>query len=428
MNEELVKKNILQYNIGGIGFNILIAILLGIIAVGIYAYSLQFRLGEIVTGMKDIGTSGGAAWGIYIAMVVYFIGVSFAGITVSAIVHIVKNEKLKPISRMAELLTIISIVLGAMAILADLGQPLRGIVNLFLYARPMSPFFGTFSLVISGYLFSSLVFFYLAGRKDAAAMAAKTNNWFYKAWAAGYKDTPEVKERHEKTLWWLAIAIIPLLITAHSTLGFIFGIQSGRPGWFSALQAPGFVILAGASGIGLLILIAAILRQKLNLKNKISDDAIIWLGNFQWALLITYLYFTIVEVLTSRYTSYQREVLISNALLFGEFSRLFWLAIGLFVVSFIILFVQFLRKNYSIPMIVLAAIFVNIGAIIKRYLIVVPSQTIGTLLPYPPGSYTPTWVEYAVVLGLFAIGTLVYVLFVKIFPIVPLSEAEGGSQ
>lgn len=299
--------------------------------------------------------------------------------TISALVHMLKLEK--PISRMAELLTVISIMLGAMTILADLGQPIRGIVNLFLYARPMSPFFGTFSLVISGYLFASLVFLYIAGRKDAAIMAAKTNNWFYRAWAVGYKDTSEVRERHERTLWYLAIAIIPLLITAHSTLGFIFGIQAGRPGWFSALQAPGFVILAGVSGIGLLILIAVALRRQLNLKNRISDDAIIWLGNFQLVLLAGYLYFIIVEILTSRYAGHHHEIRVSDALLFGEFSSLFWLTIVLFAVSFIILFAQFLRRNYSIPMIVLTAIFVNLGAIIKRYLIVVPSQTLGNLLP-----------------------------------------------
>ena len=56
-----------------------------------------------------------------------------------------------------------------------------------------------------------------------------------------------------------------------------------------------------------------------------------------------------------------------------------------------------------------------------------PSQTHGTLLPYTPGSYTPTWVEYSIILGLFALGALLYIVFVKVFPILEVPErVEGG--
>jgi Ni/Fe-hydrogenase subunit HybB-like protein len=57
----------------------------------------------------------------------------------------------------------------------------------------------------------------------------------------------------------------------------------------------------------------------------------------------------------------------------------------------------------------------------ERYLTVIPSQTHGMMLPYEPGSYFPTWVEFAVVAGLFALGALLIGLFMKVFPIVPLN-------
>ncbi|MDR7585989.1 MAG: hypothetical protein QN158_10450, partial [Armatimonadota bacterium] len=75
---------------------------------------------------------------------------SFAGITVAALIRLLGLEALRPVSRMAELLTVVALILAAFSVLPDLGQPLRGIVNLFRYARPQSPFFGTFTLVISG--------------------------------------------------------------------------------------------------------------------------------------------------------------------------------------------------------------------------------------------------------------------------------------
>ena len=212
-----------------------------VFALGVYAYSRQVAVGETVTGMRTIGV-GGAVWGLYIVFVVFFIGVSFAGISISALIRLFGISYLKPLARMAELLTIIALSLGACCILADLGRPLQGLMNLPRYARVMSPFFGTFTLVISGYLFASVVYFYLSGRADAATLAARTNppllRLFYKLWAFGFKGTPDDYNRHSNSSFWLSIFILPLLITAHSTLGFIFGIQSSRPGWYSALQAP----------------------------------------------------------------------------------------------------------------------------------------------------------------------------------------------
>ncbi len=73
---------------------------------------------------------------------------------------------------------------------------------------------------------------------------------------------------------------------------------------------------------------------------------------------------------------------------------------------------------------VVSGVLVILAAIGKRYLIVIPSQTLGTLLPYEVGTYSPTWVEYSVVIGLFALGALLYTLFIKIFPILEVEVNE----
>ncbi len=408
----------------------LVFALLALVALGIYAYSRQFVEGEIVTGMRDIGTMGGAAWGLYIAFVVYFVGVSFAGITIAAVVRLLDLEFLRPISRMAELLTVITLLLGAFSVLADLGQPLRGIINLFRYGRPMSPFFGTFSLVMSGYLFASLVYLYLSGRRDAALMAQRQTSlrWFYRLWAAGYRHTAEEQARHHRTSFWLALSILPLLVTAHSTLGFVFGLQTGRPGWYSALQAPGFVVLAGVSGTGLLIVVAALLRQTTGARDQLGMAVFRWLGNFLMVLTAAYLYFIVVEWLTSAYAAHTSEARVSASIMSGTYAPVFWASVGLLVLSFGVLFVQFVTRRHSLALIVLAGVLVNLAAIGKRFLIVVPSQTHGTLLPYGPGYYSPTWVEYSVIVGLVSLGTLLFILFVKVFPIIEVKEQPQGGR
>ncbi len=402
--------------------------LAALVALGVFAYAYQFREGEQVTGMRNLGTMGGATWGLYIVFVVYFVGVSFAGVTISAMIRLLNLDHLRPVARMAELLTIVALILGVMSVLVDLGQPGRGIVNLLRYARPQSPFFGTMTLVLSGYLFASITYFYLDSRKDAAAMARRPSRLqgFYRLWAAGYRNTPEEQARHRRTTFWLALAIIPLLVVAHSTLGFIFGIQGGAAGWFSALQAPAFVVLAGVSGIGHIIVMAALARRFLHLEEQLPIRVFAWLGNMLAVLIVAALYFVVAEMLTAGYAAHVHEGEVSSSLLTGDYAWLFWSTIGMFLISLALLFGQFVTGRYSLVLLVIPAVLVNLAAIGKRFLIVVPSQTQGRLLPYEPGTYTPTWVEYSIVIGMMALGALAIALFFKIFPIMEVETSDGS--
>lgn len=395
-----------------------------LLALGIVAYAYEYRQGMIVTGMRDLGVMGGAPWGLYIAFVVYFIGVSFAGITVAALIRLLHLTQLRTVARMAELLTVVSLLLGALLIVADLGQPLRGVVNLLRYARPQSPFFGTFTLVVAGYLFASLVYFYLDSRQDAAILAARDGRlrWLHRLVAAGYTDTPAERARHERTSFWLAIGIVPLLVIAHSTLGFVFGLQVGRPGWFSALQAPGFVVLAGVSGIGVLIMLAALVRRIVHRPDRLHLAVFAWLGRLLLGLVLVYLYFTVVELLTATYAAAPAEQRVTSEVFGGGYAWMYWGAVGLLVLAAAALLWQAVTGRWSIGVLVACGLAVNLAAIGKRYLIVVPSQTHGTLLPYAAGSYSPTWVEYSVVLGLFGLGALLVGLYVRLFPMLELHE------
>jgi molybdopterin-containing oxidoreductase family membrane subunit len=407
-------------------------LLLLVFSIGVYGYLTELSEGMAATGLRNLGPQGGATWGLYISFVIYFVGLSFAGISTAALIRLARIDRLRPIVRMAELLTVICLMLAAMTIVADLGQPLRGIVNLFRYARPQSPFFGTFTLVISGYLFASMVYLYLDGRRDAAVRVQEGAPYrgFLRTWAAGYSDTEPERERHRRASFWLSIAIVPLLVTAHSTLGFVFGLQVGRPGWYSALQAPAFVMLAAVSGLGMLIVLAAIARRSLHLQDRLDLPMFRTLGIFLFVSLLVYLYFVGVELLTNLYTGSVRERDVMRELLGGDYSWLYWSAIAGFVIAAALLVAWLaLRelRGHVWPLVV-AGVLVNLGAMAKRFLIVVPSQTDGQLLPYADGSYAPAWTEYAVVGGLIAFGALLFLGFAKVFPIIPLPEAEDETK
>ena len=390
-------------------------------AFGVYCFYVQTTEGLVVTGMRTTG-SGGAGWGLYIVFDVFFIGVSFAGITVAALIRLFGLSALSRLARMAELLTIVALLLGGMVVIADLGRPLYGLLNLPKYARPDSPFFGTFTMVIGGYLFASLVYFFLAGRADAYLMSQRAPRlkFFYRLWASGYTDTKEQQARHYGTSFWLALFVLPLLVTAHSTLGFIFGIQGGRPGWFSSLQAPNFVVMAGVSGIGVLLIILAAVRTLLKLHEEIPLSAFRWLGNFLWVLIVVTLYFIISDELTSSYAASAHQRHAAHNIATGEFKHLFRLEIGSLLLALLLLFGQFALGKTSVWLTAAAGLSVNVAAVMKRFLLVVPSQTSATMLEWPHGHYAPSWVELGLVGGLVCLGMLMYSVFSWIFPLLPL--------
>jgi Ni/Fe-hydrogenase subunit HybB-like protein len=417
---------VLPYGVGRISRNWIAAavLLLVLFAVGVFAYSRQFIHGEEVTGLFDVGTRGGAPWGLYVVFVIYFVGASTGVMGIAIIAELLKIGHMRSITRIAEGVAIISLILGALCVLADLGQPLRGIINFFRYAHPMSPFFGTFTMVVSGTLFASLVYLYLALRPDAAILATRKSRLatFYRWWASGYKDTPAARIRRERSSIWMALGILPLRILAYSTLGFVFGLQVGRPGWTSALQAPGFMILAVLSGAALLILVAAAARHIPGAREHLTIPTFAWLTNLMTILLGIYLYFLMAELLTAGYNPTEAAWRVTSSLLIGTYAVLSWFSIGMLLVATAMGALQMARRRYSLPLMVIMGVLVTVSAIVQRYLIVVPSLTTGALLPYQEGSYSPTLVEYGVVLGLVALGTLMFLAFLKIVPIMAIQK------
>lgn len=397
-------------------------LLAAVLAVGLYAYAQQFTHGEILTGMRTVG-QGGGVWALYIVFDMYFVSISFTGILVAALVRLLKVRDLQPITRLAGLLTLVALPAAGMMVIADLGRPLLGLLALPKYARPMSPFFGTFTLVVSGYLFASLVYFFLDGRADAARCAREGHprwRWIYRLWASGYRDTAAERERHSKVTFWLALVILPLMVIASSTLGFVFGIQGGRPGWHSALQAPSFVVLGSASGIGMLLALAALVRRVLGLREQIPDRTFRVLGNILWGLVLLSLYFVAVDALTSFYASSEATVRVAREIVFGVYAPFFWIALGSLAAAALVGLWMFLSPRVHVGWLAAAGLLVNVAAVLKRLLIVVPSQTHGMLLPYEPGRYVPTAIELAVIAGVLAFVGLLLLIFVRLFTVVPL--------
>jgi molybdopterin-containing oxidoreductase family membrane subunit len=98
------------------------------------------------------------------------------------------------------------------------------------------------------------------------------------------------------------------------------------------------------------------------------------------------------------------------------------------VIAFGIFFINTVfPKAFRIGTTVFASALVVVTLWLTRFLIVVPSLT-RPYLTYPTGSYTPTWVEWSLVGGVFAIFALFFMLFTKFLPIIPITEMERAGK
>ncbi|MFZ4522608.1 MAG: NrfD/PsrC family molybdoenzyme membrane anchor subunit [Bacteroidales bacterium] len=399
----------------------LIVLLSLIIIFGMYCLYYQVAYGHIVTGMRD-----NVVWGLYIVNFIFFIGISYAGALISGILHLLRVPWRTPIIRMAEMITVISTMIGPTYILLCIGR-LDRLPNLLLFGRIQSPIIWDV-IAITTYLSGSIIFLYLAMIRDLAILrdnpvkVARWRNPIYKFLSVRYKDTTKQKELLNVATDLLSIVIIPLAILVHSVLAWIFGMTL-RPGWHSTIFAPYFVIAAVYSGTGVLIMVMWVFRKVYHLETQITKIHFNYLGIIMIILGALYGYFTFSEYLTSWYGSIKWDMevlfrLFSPEEYFMQF--IFAVFIGVLVPIIIVTVPRFRNINS----IAFAATIAVLALWVKRYLIIIP--TLETpLLPLHDlrpeyAHYSATWVEWGLTFAGIAMFILLFYLFSKFIPILPV--------
>ncbi len=392
--------------------------LLAVVAWGLYAYIIQLRYGLIATGMRDV-----VMWGLYLVNFVFFIGISHAGTLISAILRVTNAGWRTPITRMAELITVVAISIGALMPIIDVGRPER-LWHMILYGRFQSAIMWDILAIIS-YLFGSLTYLYLPLIPDFALIrdrlgreASAFKRKVYTFLAVGWRNTPEQRQRLERAIRVMAILIIPIAVSVHTVVAFIFSMNL-RPGWDSTIFGVYFVIGAIFSGIASILIAMGIFRKLYHLDEYITAKHFRYLSYLLLTMLLLYLYLTVSEYLTVGYKLEVEEKHLLDILLFGKNALWFWIFVvgGMVIPAFLIV----LGPLPPIPRIVTAAVLVNIGMWFKRFVIIIPSLEV-PLMPFEFGVYTPTWVEWSITAGAFAALVLIFALVVKVIPIISIWE------
>ncbi len=403
-------------------FYLFVAALILITLVFYYAYSLQLSKGLGVTGLNDI-----IIWGVYIVNFIFFIGLSHAGIAISAAVRIMKLETYRPIARMAEILTLVSLVMAGISIVIDLGRPDRAFLMVIHFAERIgtSPLLWDITAVCT-YLVLSSTYLYLPMREDLRLCMDRFSGWrrsLYSILLMGYEEGEE--KAINRLSWWMAVTILPVMVMVHTTVSWIFSLLSSRPLWFGAVAGPYFIAAAVASGIASVIVIAAIMRHLFHWEELLPPEIFRGLGNFLAVITMIYLYFMLAEQFTVRFAGPAGEFFVSESWLFGDFAPLFWSMtfLGLIVPCAGLLVQAFRPKHVNIDLTAMASLVLVIAFWFKRYIIIVPTLSVaGTMY----GVYMPRWVELAILGGSFSLLAIMYTLLLKLVPIIEMGEEHYG--
>ncbi len=401
----------------GRSFKFWTVVLLSIGAWSLYAYWLQLTRGLEVTGLNRP-----VYWGFYISNYVFFIGISQAGILLSAILRIWGADWRRPIMRAAEGLTLVAMAFGVINIVFDLGRPERSHF-MMIHGNIESPLFWD-SIAISVFSLVSIAYIYLAMIPDLAYIRDRYPHvrWLYGLLALNWKGTERQKRILDRILYGMALLILPVAVTFDTVVSWVFSLTI-QPMWHTAIFAPIFVIGAFFSGLAALLLVLALLRKVYHLEGIIRPRHFDYIGRLLLVLTLIWGYFQFTENLTSYYGNEPIHIAILNAKLTGAYAYAFWgSVVGCFIVPILVLS---RKKTRNVNGSLIASVAILIGMWLERYTIVIPTL-VNPRMAYDRGFYDPTWVEWSLFAGCTAFFIYAYMLYTKFVPIVSLWELEEG--
>ena len=352
-----------------------------------------------------IGVSGEnaqRAWQAYLVNWLFWSGLALSGLTFSAIFRVTKAEWAGPLQPLAEALAaflpisfflLLFLFLGSEQLFSWIPDPIPAkqawLNQPFLILRSL---FGC--VVLYGCGFAML---------RASRRASRTLPRVLVPFVA--RKDGEKGGRQQRRLTILASVFIALYALVFSLFAFDL-VMSLEPHWISTLFGAYFCIGNLYAGLSLLAVLVVLMRAPVLFSVERSHD----LGKliFGFCVLWTYLFWC--QYLPIWYGNLPEETGFLAVRLFDEpWSAVSCVVLLLnFLLPFPLLLLQWVKRAPAALACISALILV--GMWLERYILVVPSLWQEDGLPFG-------WVEVGVLLGFFALFTLAFRAWMKIFPI-----------
>ena len=407
---------------------------------GLVVLAATITIGVMIDqGLGITGLNYKVVWGFFITNFVFWIGISHAGVMLSAILRLAKAEWRRPATRAAEVLTIFSLMTAMIMPIIHTGRPWRILYWAFPYdfARGIWPNVRT-PLVwdpsaILTYLTSSTLFVLIALVPDFAVLRDTTTGWpkrIYTILAMGWEGNPRQWKLQIIAGVLLSALILPVFVSVHSIVSWDFGMAVAIKSWHSTVFAPYFVVGAVHSGVSAVVFAMILLRWAYGWQDYIRHEHIDALGRLLIVVATGWFYFLVMEIIFGIY-GLEGDELAVRALQFlpssGGVAYNIWMIVFVGITYFlpVILWLpKAWRRNLWIMS--TACISVNVGMWLERYLLFVPGQAVKQFQSFTWNDYLPQWPEALIVGATFAFVTMLMLLFSRVFPLVPLYDIKEG--
>jgi molybdopterin-containing oxidoreductase family membrane subunit len=379
-------------------------------------------------GIGVWGTNVPAGWAFAIINFVFWIGIGHAGTFISAILYLLEQGNWRnPISRISETMTLFAVLQAALFPVLHLGRawfaywlfPYPDVMGVWPQPKSALPWDAA---AVSTYFLVSLMFWFVGLVPDLASLRdharSRRARKLYALLAMGWRGDSRAWRHWKVTYLMLASIATPLVISVHSVVSSDFAIGL-TPGWHTTLQPPYFVGGAIFSGFAMVLVLAIPIRRMYRLEHVIQARH---LDNCAKLMLVTgwvVAYGYLVEHFGAYYSGEPAE----RSLMFGHHpgSISFWIMLTCNVAVPQLFWWR--RARRSQIALFAGGLVVLVGMWLERYVIIVEGLC-RDQLPSAWGSYTPTWVDAGILLGTFAFFGLLFLLFMRLMPFIPVAEMK----
>ncbi len=394
-------------------------------------------------GLGVLGINNPVGWGFYIVNFVFWIGIGHAGTLISAVLYLFRQRWRTTINRAAEAMTVFAVMTAGIFPIIHVGRPWF-IFWAVPYPNERGPLWVNFKsplvwdpFAITTYALISIIFWYMGLVPDLAnirdrqeklqatgpisSFLLKVKKISIRAMALGWVGSARAWSHYEKMVLMFAALSTPLVLSVHTIVSFDFA-TAVVPGWHSTLFPPYFVTGAIYSGFAMVLTLLIITREVFKLKAYITMKH---LENMGIIILVTGMIVSFsytMEFLMAAYSGYEPEQYVFLNRLKGPYAFAFWTMFTCNVVSPHFMWFKKLRTNIYVLFAV--SIVVNIGMWFERFVIIITSLH-RDFLTSSWDLYIPTWVDYGILLGSFGFFFTLYLIFVRVLPVIAFSEVKA---
>ncbi|EIL90417.1 polysulfide reductase NrfD [Rhodanobacter fulvus Jip2] len=400
------------------------------------AFALSLALiGLLATGivwllMRGVGIWGlnmPVAWAFAIANYVWWIAIGMAGTFISAALYLTRQDWRSPLTRYAETMTVFAVSVSGIFPILHLGRPW-----FFYWLAPYpdrmnvwpqwrSSLLWDFFAIVA-YLIVSVLYWYVSMIPDLATLrdraATRGRQVFYGLLALGWRGEARHWKRFETLSLLLAALAVPLVFSVHSMVALDFS-EGLLPGWHSSIFPPFFVAGALFSGFAMAMVLGLPLRHWFKLGDFITPRHIDNLAKMMLAagLFVDYSY--LMEIFTAFYGMDRYDVAMTMQRFSGAYAWVFWTTIVCNVVAIQALWSRRVRASHAALFGI--SVLVLIGMWFERFMLIV-SSLYHDFLPSSWGMFYPTFWDLAFLAGSIGLFFLLFLLFVRVLPIVSMSD------